>query len=218
MYRHLQGWQSRKRRSRSNDRLSIRLASHLSRIAVVSVLAIFFSGCGNRHVNLTFTSGDQNGILVTDGPATDFTQSYVSAASSIDVGARLGNGEVATFTTHRPVALLTPVDWNNGDATLNLKQEITVPVTIWIVKGPYQSQSVLAFDAAVYTNNVWESERMGLFMTITLNDATNNSKASQYYNFTCSQQSAIEQDVGKTQGQLNIYFVDQVDRGGGSYA
>jgi len=184
----------------------------------VSVLAIFFSGCGNRHVNLTFTSGDQNGILVTDGPATDFTQSYVSAASSIDVGARLGNGEVATFTTHRPVALLTPVDWNNGDATLNLKQEITVPVTIWIVKGPYQSQSVLAFDAAVYTNNVWESERMGLFMTITLNDATNNSKASQYYNFTCSQQSAIEQDVGKTQGQLNIYFVDQVDRGGGSYA
>lgn len=174
-------------------------------------------GC-DRKVNLTFTSSSDNGVLTTDKYSSNFDQSATSPTSPVDVGGRAGQGEVVTFTMHRPPILQTPVDWAQGDATVNLKQEITLPVSIWIVKGPYQSQALLAFNSALYTNNVWANERMGTFMTISLHDATGNTKAANYYKFTCSQQNQMETDIGKTAGQINIYFVDQVDRGGGSYA
>jgi hypothetical protein len=57
---------------------------------------------------------------------------------------------------------------------------------------------------------------MGLrFSNFEIVDATGDSDAATYFNFDCSLKNGIETDIGKTNGIINIYYVDRVDGGTG---
>lgn len=193
-------------------------------IVAAAVLVVAAGGCArnvilsNTSHNILFNPND-NGVLVNDANTNKVSyDAYHSTASKVPVGNRSGSGEAVAFTVSRPMAITTPADWAAGDVAVAFKPQISVPVTVWIVQGPFASQKTLALSALTTTNQIWRSEAVGLTTgTITVNDATGNANASKYLSFTCSQQSAMQTAIGQTAGQFNVYFVNQVDRGGGSY-
>ncbi|MEP6769949.1 MAG: hypothetical protein ABJC61_14850 [Acidobacteriota bacterium] len=185
-----------------------------------AALSAGLAGC-QRNVVLSGTSNNDNGVLVTDGNSTAAAgyQSYHSAATTFSVGDKTGAGEVAGFTKYRPMAITSPASWSAGDVPVRFVNQLSLPVTVWIVKGPFASQKASALNALTTTDQIWWDERVGVVDSpLAINDATGNSKASTYFNFTCTQQSALQTDIGQTAGRINIYFLDKVDRGGGSYA
>lgn len=44
-------------------------------------------------------------------------------------------------------------------------------------------------------------------------DATGDSDASNYFDFTCANKTGIQNDIGKRANRINIYYVDTVDGG-----
>jgi hypothetical protein len=172
-------------------------------------------------VALSGTSGNPNGLLVdgqeSSGQVND--SGFVSTNNTIPVG-KLASGtsnEVTAFTSRRPVAF-TSAPWTSGTDNIPVPfaSEIQIPVTVWIVQGPFNTQRARAIDASITTTGIWRSERMGVaFAPFQIVDATADPDASSYYDFTCAQQNGIETDIGQTAGRINIYYVDTVDSGTG---
>ncbi len=181
---------------------------------------VVLAGCGDA-VQLTNTSGNENGIMVDgqfqSGPTNDHT--FVATSDKIGIGkVDASTGEVFAFTNFRPVALQTPVNWTNSDetATVPFANEIQIPVKVWIVKGPFSTQQTRAINTCITTSGIWNNERMGIdFNPFEVVDATSNAKASNYFAFDCSKQAGLQTDIGKTAGRINIYWVDTVDGGTG---
>ena len=182
----------------------------------------FVAGCGDI-VTITNTSGNPVGLLV-DGQSgnkqvNDFT--VITNSSIAGVGQLSGSpssNEIIAFTNRRPVAIKTNVPWTAGDdnITMAFANEITIPVKVWIVKGPFETQRLNAINACITTTSIWNKERMGVaFSPFEIVDATANPKASNYFAFDCTKKTGIETDIGKTAGRINIYFVDTVDGGTG---
>lgn len=192
-------------------------------IPLTAVTLFLWVGCEDE-VHLANTSGQENGLLVDgrDGSGDFNDRVFKSADAVIGVGV-LQEGtsnEVVAFTNLRPPAIdvtnyWTKSSWWNlggDDLYLNYQNQIKVPVTVWIVKGPFDTQRTRAIDACITTTNIWRSERMGLgFSPFEIIDATDDSEASDYYTFTCSKQSGIQNDIGQTTGRINIYYVGTVD-------
>jgi len=192
-------------------------------IILAFVAAIFtLTGCADR-VKLTNTSGSENGILVdgqsSSGPINDET--FASSSTTIKVGrlrASATSNEVIAFTNLRPVAIQTPVSWTSGRDTVNtpFANQIAIPVKVWIVKGPFNTQRTKAITACITTTAIWNSERMGVaFSPFEIVDATGDPDAPNYYAFDCSKKTGIETNIGKASGRINIYYVDTVDGGTG---
>jgi hypothetical protein len=189
----------------------------ISAISLLLALVCALAGCATNKVQVSNTSNTENGVLVSDGFTVQLSQSYLGNATLFDVGARQGNGEVFGFTRYRPVASRT-VNWPNDPNPLPMpfSGEVFIPVKVWIVKGPFAAQQQLAVQACITTSSIWDNERMGVaFSPFQVVDSTGNAKASTYYTFDCSKQAAMENDIGKTAGRINIYFVDTVDGGTG---
>jgi hypothetical protein len=53
------------------------------------------------------------------------------------------------------------------------------------------------------------------FNTFEIVDATANTNASTYLDFTCAQRTGIQNDIGRRAGRINIYVVRTVDGGAG---
>lgn len=192
-------------------------------IFLTFVAAMFtVMGCADR-VKLSNTSSSENGILVdgqsSSGPMND--KAFTSTSTTIRVGrlrASASSNEVIAFTNLRPVAIETPVPWTSGRDTVNtpFANQITFPVKVWIVKGPFNTQRTKAINACITTTAIWNSERMGVaFSPFEIVDATTDPDAPNYYAFDCSKKTGIETDIGKTAGRINIYYVDTVDGGTG---
>lgn len=188
----------------------------------LALFALALAGCGDR-VTISNSAGDQHGLLIDGDTAVgpDNDQGFVSAGTTIRVGRirqRASTNEVVAFTNRRPVAYRNVADWGSGNVTVNvpLNNEIAIPVTVWIVKGPYLTQRQKAIDAGLTTLAIWRSERMGVrFLAYDIMDATGDSDAPTYHAFNCSKRSGIEANIGKTSGRINIYYVDTVDGGTG---
>jgi hypothetical protein len=184
---------------------------------LTSSFALLCFGCGDKHVLLQQTSQSENGILLTDGFSSDHNSSYVSAATDINVGPRAGKGEVVGFTTYRPVTVVG-TDWN-ANVTLKFPNQISVPITFWIVRGTFATQQKVAMNALGAALQMFWDERMGIVLSpIDFQDATGNKAAAKYATFTCTQQSQLQTDIGFAAGRLNVYLLGSVDRGGGNFA
>lgn len=193
----------------------------LSLMLIVICVTLLY-GCGDD-VLLSNTSGNENGILLdgedSSGQLNDKT--YTSANTKIDVGSvspSATSNEVIAFTNLRPVAITTPAAWTTGndDIPVPFSNEINIPVTVWIVRGPFATQQVRAINASTTTTGIWNSERMGVtFAPFQIIDATGDPDAPTYFAFNCSMQSGIENDIGQVNGRINVYYVDTVDGGTG---
>lgn len=191
-------------------------------LLMLAVLSVSLSGCADK-VTLANTSAAEKGIMVdgqsssgqindrsqvlaTNGP---FGQGQLTASPS--------SNEVVAFNSLHPVAVQS-VTWTSGNdnITLNMPNQILIPVKVWIVQGPFASQRTRAIDACVTTSSIWTNERMGVaFSPFEIVDATSDPQAANYTTFDCSKRAGIEADIGKTAGRINIYWVNTVDGGTG---
>jgi len=203
---------------RASDRVSARFQRSLLPVVLVAVSVL--AGCGD-HVKFTNTSSSEKGFLVdgqfASGATDDHT--FTSTAAQVGIGrVRASTGEVIAFTNFRPVAIQTSVAWTSGRDTVTVPfaNLIQIPVKVWIVRGPFSTQRTHAIDTCITTSGIWNSERMGIdFNPFEIVDATGNPKAANYFAFDCSKKTAMETDIGKTAGRINIYWVDTVDGGTG---
>lgn len=177
---------------------------------------------GDR-VCLTNVPADAKGILV-DGQFSGGFQNdntFISNNQAIAVG-NVSSGtsnEVIAYTKNRPVQLHQNANWtnsNNDNVEVAMQDVIRIPVKVWIVRGPFNAQKQLALDAYATTQSIWEDERMGVeFESFTIEDATGNTNAASYHDFSCADKANMENDIGKTAGMINIYYVNRVDGGTG---
>lgn len=156
--------------------------------------------------------GTKGGTPVNDARYTDTDQTrsvgnFTSGPSS--------NEEVTAFTNRRPPKLVENVNWttDRGDiAAVTFSPEISVPVAVWIVRGPFNDQRDLAIDHCVTTAGIWQDERMGVrFSNFEIIDATGDPDAANYFDFDCSMRAGIQADIGQRPDRINVYWVDTVD-------
>lgn len=187
---------------------------------VLFACVVPLGGCGADYVELSNASTGEKGILV-DGQEGTFQNDKTlwSTDTKFLVGKfTTGPGEVVAFGNARPVAISTPFNWTGGKDTVNLafSPRITLPVTVWIVQGPFIQQRDLAVDHWLTTSNIWVNERMGVSLNLfQIINATGDPDAPRFVAFDCSMQAAIQTDIGRTAGRINVYWVNTVDGGTG---
>jgi len=144
-------------------------------------------------------------------------------AATIKVGklrSSTSPNEVVGFTSERPPKHLA-APWTNNVDTFDMvfRPPIAIPVTIWIVKGPFDNQYLHAQEALIRTSIIWRNERMGVdfdHSQTTVIDATTNPGAASHYAFPNgdvgdSVWKPLRDDIGFVPGRLNIYWVDTVN-------
>ncbi len=191
-------------------------------LIVTAGLVLSLAGCSDRLV-FSNGSGHEAGFLVdgqdADGSVND--RGFITGTDSVKVG-RLtsspGSNETTGFTNHRPPRYrATP--WTSGRDTFNVEFQprIQVPVTVWIVKGPFTQQRNHAIEACIRTSAIWNAERMGVaFSQFQVIDATADPQAADHFAFPNgdvgdSVWKPLRDDIGFTAGRLNIYWVDTVN-------
>ena len=156
-------------------------------IGVLPVI-LFLAGCDT--INVINGSGQPVGVMVdgqdSGGQINDRT--VISAASAIGVGglsASSQTNEVTGFTNDRPPQYLS-TPWTGSIDAFNLafRPAIGIPVTVWIVKGPFAAQRQHAIEACIRTSAIWRNERMGVIFTpFNIIDATGDPEAPAHYAF-----------------------------------
>lgn len=202
--------------------------SRWSRAATAGLIVMTLAaapGCADKVRVFSRPAGQEWGALVdgTKGGANVDDERNVTTAQTRSVGSfdsgPASNEEVTAFTNRRPVKLVESVGWTsaNGDVVdVTFSPEIAVPVTVWIVRGPFADQRDLAIDHCVTTSSIWQSERMGVrFSVFDIRDATGDPDASSYFDFDCSMRTGIQNDIGQDAGRINVYWVSTVDGGTG---
>jgi len=192
-------------------------------IGVLLISSLLITGCADKiqafnrpasHEWGALVDGTKAGLAVNDERVTSSIQTrnvgnFTSGAGS--------NEEITAFAYRRPVELVSPAAWTAADddiVDVNFSSEIAVPVTVWIVKGPFNTQRDLAIDHCVTTSSIWQNERMGVrFSEFEIIDATGDSDAPDYFDFDCSMRTGIENDIGQRSNRINVYWVDTVDGG-----
>ncbi len=199
-------------KSLSNSKLT------LSSLIVACLFGL--SACDDTITVNNSQSGEEIGLLVdgnsSGGFINDGTYSGVGPVFSVGDKTSGSPGEAILFSNFRPVAIEENISWtdNDDDVTIDFQNEINIPVTVWIVKGPFSTSQTNAINMCITTSSIWDSERMGVsFSQFQIIDATSDPDASTYHDFDCSMKSGIESDIGKTAGRINIYVVETVDGG-----
>lgn len=198
-------------------------------VAIAALSAMLsLTGCAGDTVNVANGSGQSIGLMVDgqDAGGVVNDRAFIAAGPGIGVGtlspAPVSN-EVAGFTNDRPPKQIdTP--WTLGNDTFNLgfRPEIGIPVTVWIVKGPFATQRQHAIEACIRTSAIWHNERMGVkFTPFNVIDATADPQAAAHFAFPNGDSGdsvwkPLRDDIGFVAGQLNIYWVDTVDGGTGT--
>jgi len=190
-------------------------------------IAFLLSACGDT-VTISNGSGQPVGLLVDgqDSGGRVDDRAFTSPASPIAVGALTAasqSNEVIGFTNDRPPKQLnTPWTDANDNFALAFAPTIRIPVTVWIVKGPFDQQRQHAIEACIRTSAIWRSERMGVDVaSFEIQDATANPKAPDHFAFPDgdlgdSVWKPLRDDIGFVAGRLNIYWVDTVNGGTGT--
>ncbi|MFN0103605.1 MAG: hypothetical protein ACKV2U_16130 [Bryobacteraceae bacterium] len=185
-------------------------------------LTIFcLTGCDT--VNVSNGTGNSNGLMVDGQSGATFNndRNFVATATSFNVGsltASAQNNEVAAFTNGRPPKVITS-PWTGGDDSFdaNFRPVIAIPVTVWIVKGPFNDQRQHVIEACIRTSAIWQNERMGvIFSPFDIQDATADPQAASHFAFPNgdvgdSVWAPLRTDIGFVAGRLNIYWVDTVN-------
>lgn len=199
---------------------SKRLSRHGLRAALLLIL-LGMTACEDTVTVNNNQNGEETGILADGQTSTGFGNDVTrkGPANLFGVNFRSGApGEIVAFTNRRPVAISQNVPWTDGrDAiAMSFQNQIQVPVTCWILQGPFAASRTAAINMCVTTSGIWNSERMGVnFSDFEIVNATADPDAATYLDFTCAQRAGIQNDIGRRNGRINIYVVRTVDGGAG---
>lgn len=202
---------------------------YLYATAILALLLLFHAcgGCGNNpppppqndKISIKNNrSGEEIGLLVDGTFDTRFVNdsAFTTLNPSIDLEQISGKGEVIAFSNFRPPALLENMNWttDRDSFALNLQNEILIPVTVWVLRGPFNTTRTSAINWSLTTSSIWENERMGVaFDNFEIIDATGDPDAPNYFDFRCSMRTNMKNDIGNKAGRINIYIVETVDGG-----
>ena len=194
-------------------------------MALTAIALFLVAGCADKVRVFSAPLPTEWGVIVdsTKGGAAVNDARYTDTDQNRTVGnfttGGASNEEVTAFTNRRPVKLVENVNWTSDDddvASVTFSPEISVPVAVWIVHGPFDDQRDLAIDHCVTTSGIWQDERMGVrFSQFEIIDATGDADAATYADFNCTMQAGIEADIGQRANRINVYWVDTVDGGTG---
>ena len=193
---------------------------------IISVCGITNLGAQDR-VTLDNNSGNPIGLLVDGKLNGSFVndQTYVSPGSPALIGqfskaTGQATNEVMAFTQDRPMAIFTNVPWStrNDNIMVPFANQISIPVTIWVIYGDFGSVSTKAADDLLTASSIYSTERVGVgFSNVTFMDATANPLASRYYNYDFTMANGIRTDIGYVNGQINIYYINSIVVSGVQY-
>jgi hypothetical protein len=179
------------------------------------------------HITLNNSSGNPIGLLVDGKLNGSFVndQTYVSPGSPALIGqfsraTGQGTNEVMAFTQDRPMAIYANPPWTTGNDNINVPfaNQISIPVTIWVLYGDFGSVSTKAANDLLTASSIYSTERVGVgFSTVTFMDATANPSAPQYYNYDFTMADAIKRYIGYRDGQINIYYINSIVLSGVQY-
>ncbi len=191
--------------------------SCMFKIAILFVV-ILALGCADKVV-LINGSGNEHGLLVdganSSGHVND--RKRVSSNTKIDVGAlesSSSTNDIISITKNRPVAIKENAAWTSGDdeESITFSNKINIPITVWIVKGPFTAQRTKAINACIYTTGRFYAERVGIgFSQFEIIDKTGMSNVSNFYHFPGSSDPQDWKDaVGWKDNRINIYYLETV--------
>ena len=120
------------------------------------------------------------------------------------------NSEVVVLSQNRAMQLLTPVttwtDQPTDTQFVNMTPVIQAPVTLWLVAPQTQAQ---ANNDVVRANQFYNAMQCGIGLgPVTVNNAANNPNAQNLLNSTCANAANLNNQIGFTQNQLNVYYVN----------
>ena len=174
-------------------------------------------------VALTHAPGAPAGLLIDGFGSGEYLNDVAVVAGGDTAAVGIfrsmpgGNDEILVFGPGRRPAMLRPAPWTAGIDTLAvaLEEPIALDLTVWIVKGPFESQSARARAAIDTTVSIWAEQNAGLaFDSVEVVDATGDPDAARFFELTlCNSQSLLESLIGRRTGRLNVYYVGTVDGG-----
>lgn len=161
------------------------------------------------------------GALVSDAAsaATAAYSGFTTATDMVNVGPRSGSGEVIAFGVDRPVAV-QPAAWSTSLAdqlvTVPFSGLIEMPITIWVVAGPFATTSNTAITLWQTAQTLFTAERVGVRMSaLEIVDATANPSAAAWSAFACGDNdvnvAALQGAIGARPNRINVYLVGLVD-------
>lgn len=195
-----------------------------SNILLILITFLLFS-C-NDSIKVNNSSGDV-GVLV-DGEASGTPVNDRGRTSNgfgqinFNVGALSSSSspnrnEAITFGEDR-APQRAPMAWTSksDDFKVSLGNRISIPVTVWIVQGPFAEQRDHAIDACIRTSATWDAERMGIrFSEFEIRDATSdpdinnailNSTGGDGRNW-----DDFSNNIGFINARINIYWINTVE-------
>lgn len=166
------------------------------------------------------TTPNDNGFLIDGsgarGVVNDRGVITADSAAKVILSAAPQTNEALAFTRGRP-PVLAQAGWTSGTDTVavTFPAPMAIPITIWVVKGPYAQQQSRAADAVTTTTLIFDDERLGIsFSDVEFIDATGDPDAPALYDHTlCNAQAQLTSNIGKRQGRINIYYVGVLDNG-----
>jgi hypothetical protein len=205
--------------------MSMRLLRDAPMAGLLFVCAIA-TGCDA--IRIQNAVGNSVGLLIDAESSSGFVNdrpvvtSLTEFATTNYRSSSLSN-EIVGFTNDRPPKrLATPWTPQRDTFDVIFAPLIQIPVTVWIVKGPFDQQRAHAIEACIRTSAIWHAERMGVeFGPFEIVDATADPQAPAHYAFPNgdvgdSVWKPLRDDIGFIPNRLNIYWVDTVNGGTGN--
>lgn len=205
--------------------VSTRLLRYVRMGGLLFVFAIT-TGCdtiriqnaGGNSVGLLIDAESSSGFVNDSSVVTSLTEFATTNYRSSSL-----SNEIVGFTNDRPPKrVATPWTPQRDTFDVIFAPLIRIPVTVWIVKGPFDQQRLHAIEACISTSAIWHAERMGVeFGPFAIVDATADPQAPAHYAFPNgdvgdSVWKPLRDDIGFIPNRLNIYWVDTVNGGTGS--
>ena len=133
---------------------------------------------------------------------------------------QLSRTEFSNRRLNRARTMPTPsTSWTDGLGdiqAIRLTPLLEIPVTIWVMQGPFATtqNKILNVDIP-RAQTLYSSMKCGLEVPTTnaavvINDSTNNPRTSSLIDADCSSAANLKTDIGFTDGQLNVYYLDKI--------
>jgi hypothetical protein len=116
--------------------------------------------------------------------------------------------EAVAFAAGHPPLLLDRIAWTSARDSLRLQflPRVRVPMTLWVVDGPWEEVGALARTQAQNARDAWRAA--GVELEITIVDATRYPGAAKYQDVMVEMcRNGVAEAIGTVPGHLNAYYV-----------
>ena len=169
-------------------------------------------------VVLTNNTSNDSAIVLLDGKRASCIDDEIARAVSRTCVPNLRrpgacNVEAAVFSDDNAMEFISPVTiWTDpiGDTlSAALDPLPTIPVTVWIMRGPLANTQTRVNNDMARANQLYNTMNCGIgFGPVTIQDATADPDTAGLLNAACGQAANLRNRIGFTANQLNVYYLN----------